>query len=118
MVAVDMGSGQLISVGQIDEKDAAALRKWLFELKQRLGIAAIFSDDLSTYRPMAEELDHQVCQFHVRHWVGSARHQLTEKLPEEWFWVLEEHKFIMEDMPPDSAKWFLRLYQKLPGNLK
>jgi len=34
MVAVDMGNGQLISVGQIDEKDAAALQNWLFDLFQ------------------------------------------------------------------------------------
>jgi len=120
MVAVDMGNGQLLSIGQIDEKDAAAMREWLFELKQKHGIAAIVTDDLSTYRTIAEdlELDHQVCQFHVRRWVGRARHQLAEKLPEEWLWVVEEVKQIMEDLPPDSAKRLLQLYKKLPGNLK
>jgi transposase-like protein len=120
MVAVDLGNGQLISIAQIDEKDAPALREWLFELKQKHGITAIVTDDLSTYRPMTEDLglDHQICQFHVRRWVGRARHQLAQKLPEEWLWVLEEIKHIMEDMPPDSAKRLLQLYQKLPGNLK
>lgn len=120
MVAVDLGNGQLISVAQIDEKDTPALREWLFELKQKHGITAIVTDDLSTYRPLTEDLGlgHQVCQFHVRRWVGRARHQLAEKLPEEWLWVLEEIKHIMEDMPPDGAKRLLQLYQTLPGNLK
>lgn len=120
MVAVDMGNGQLLSVGQIDEKDMAAVTDWLFELKQKHGIGAIVTDDLAMYRTITEklELDQQVCQFHVRRWVGRARHQLAEKLPEEWLWVLEEIKQIMEDMPPDSAKRLLQLYRKLPGNLK
>jgi len=120
MVAVDMGNGQLLSVGQIDEKDMTAVLDWLFDLKQKHGIGAVVTDDLAMYRTITEklELDHQVCQFHVRRWVGRARHQLAEKLPEEWLWVLEEIKQIMEDMPPDSAKRLLRLYQQLPGNLK
>lgn len=120
MVAVDMGNGQLVSVAKVDEKDAAELKKWLFELKQKHGITAIVTDDLSTYRPIVEELElgHQVCQFHVRRWVGKARRDLASKLPEEWLWVLDKIKQIMEDMPPDSAKRLLQLYQKLPGDLK
>jgi transposase-like protein len=120
MVAVDMGNGQLISIGKIDEKDAAAVRKWLSELKQKHGLTAIVTDDLSTYRSMTEDLGlgHQVCQFHVRRWVGRARRQLANKLPAEWLWVLDEIKRIMEDMPPDSARRLLELYKLLPGNLR
>jgi transposase-like protein len=120
MVAVDMGDGQLLSIGQIDEKDMAAVRDWLHDLKQKHGIGAVVTDDLAMYRTITEELElgHQVCQFHVRRWVGRARRQLVEKLPEEWLWVLEEIKHIMEDMPPDSAKRLLQLYQQIPGNLK
>ena len=120
MVAVDMGNGKLLSIGHIDEKDMLAVRDWLHDLKHKHGIGAIVTDDLAMYRTITEELGlgHQVCQFHVRRWVGRARHQLAENLPEEWLWVLEEIKQIMEDMPPDSAKRLLQLYQKLPGNLK
>lgn len=120
MVAVDMGNGRLISVGKIDEKDAPALRRWLSDLQQKHGITAIVTDDLSTYRPITEDLGlgHQVCQFHVRRWVGKARHDLSTKLPEEWLWILDELKHIMEDMPPDSARRLLQLYQQLPGNWK
>jgi transposase-like protein len=120
MVAVDMGNGQLLSIAKIDEKDAAAVRQWLFDLKHKHGISAIVTDDLSSYRPALEKLDleHQVCQFHVRRWVGRARHQLADRLPEEWLWVLEKIKQIMEDMPPEGAKQLLQLYQRLPGNLK
>lgn len=120
MVAVDMGNGQLISIGEIDEKDARAVRKWIAELRQKHGVTAIVTDDLSTYRPIAEDLGlgHQVCQFHVRRWVGRACRQLAQNLPAEWLWILDEIKRIMEDMPPDSAKRLLELYKILPGNLK
>jgi transposase-like protein len=120
MVAVDMGNGQLLSVGQIDEKDMIAVLGWLFELKQKHGIGAIITDDLAMYRPITEklELDHQVCQFHVRRWVGRARRQLASRLPEEWLWMLEEIKRIMEELPPDSSKLLLQMYKQLPGNWK
>ena len=120
MVAVDMGNGQLLSIGKIDEKNAVAVQNWLFELKQKHGIAAIVTDDLSSYRTIADnlQLDHQVCQFHVRRWVGRTRRELAEKLPKDWLWVLDEIKQIMEDMPPDSAQRLLRLYKTVPGNHK
>ena len=120
MVAVDMGNGQLISVGEIDEKDATAVREWLSDLKNEHEITAVVTDDLSIYRTITKDLglEHQVCQFHVRRWVGQAVHQLMGKLPEEWLWILEEIKRIMEDMPPDSAKRLLELYKQLPGDLK
>jgi len=118
MVAVDLGDGQLLSIAQIDEKDKAAVAGWLQELKQQHDIGAIVSDDLSMYPNIAErlELGHQVCQFHVRRWVGRTCWELKESLPEEWLWVLEEVKALMESMLPESSRRLHALWKQLPGD--
>lgn len=120
MVAVDMGDGQPLEIGAIDEKDAAAVMAWLRDLKQRHGIGVIVTDDLSTYRSISQklELGHQVCHFHVRRWVGRACWDLGQRLPEEWLWVIDRIKVIMEDLPPNGGRQLLDLYKQLPGDLK
>jgi len=118
MVAVDLGDGQPLAIGAIDEKDMAGVTRWLKRLKQEHKIGAIVTDDLGMYRSITEklELGHQVCQFHVRRWVGKACRELRQKLPEEWLWVIERIKVIMEDLPPDGGSQLLELYKQVPGN--
>jgi hypothetical protein len=72
LIAVDLGSGQPVALGQVDEANPQAVRRFLEPLVQRLGVSVIVTDDLASYRQVAEklELEHQVCQFHVRRWVG------------------------------------------------
>jgi hypothetical protein len=55
-------------------------------LVQRHGITVIVTDDLSSYKIVAEKLQlgHQVCQFHVRRWVGKTLSGLQETIPKEW----------------------------------
>jgi transposase-like protein len=120
MVAVDMGNGQPLAIGMIDEKDMASVMRWLKRLKQEHNIGAIVTDDLAMYRGITErlELGHQVCQFHVRRWVGKACRDLGQRLPEEWLWVIDKVKLIMEDMPIDGDKQLLEMYKELPGQLK
>ena len=120
MVAVDMGDGQPFEIGAIDEKDMTAVTRWLKRLKQEHHIGAIVTDDLAMYRTITDklELGHQVCQFHVRRWVGKACWDLGQRLPEDWLWVIERIKVIIEDLPPDGGKQLLALYKQLPGNLK
>lgn len=120
MVAVDMGDGQPLAIGAIDEKDMPAVTRWLRKLKQEHGIGAIVTDDLAMYRSVTDKLGlgHQVCHFHVRRWVGRACWGLGQRLPEEWLWMIERVKSIMEDLPPDGGKQLLDLYKQLPGDLK
>ena len=120
MVAVDVGDGRVLALGEIDEKDMGAVFQWLTRLKQEHGIGAIVTDDLGMYRTITDQLElgHQVCQFHVRRWVGRACWELGEKLPEEWLWVIDRIKLIMEDLPPDGGRQLLDLYKGLPGDLK
>ena len=120
MVAVDMGDGQPLAIGAVDEKDMASVMGWLKRLKQQHNIGAIVTDDLAMYRGIADklELGHQVCHFHVRRWVGKACWDLGQKLPEEWLWIIEHIKVIMQDLPPDGGKQLLDMYRQLPGHLK
>lgn len=120
MVAVDMGDGEPLEIGMIDEKDMAAVTRWLKRLKQEHNIGAIVTDDLAMYRGITDklELGHQVCHFHVRRWVGRACWDLGQRLPEDWLWVIDRIKVIMEDLPPNGGRQLLDLYKQLPGNLK
>jgi transposase-like protein len=120
MVAVDLGDGQLVEIGQIDERDGAAVKRWLRGMKQRHGISVIVTDDLGMYRGITEKLglDHQVCQFHVRRWAGKAWREIGQRLPEEWLWIIQRIKVIMEELPPNGSRELLELYKQLPGDLK
>ena len=120
MVAVDMGNGEPLAIGMIDEKDMPSVTRWLKRLKQEHNIGAIVTDDLAMYRGITErlELGHQVCQFHVRRWVGKACRDLEQRLPEEWLWMIDKIKLIMEDLPIDGDKQLLEMYKELPGQLK
>ena len=73
MVAVDLGDGELLALAEIDEKEKVAVETWLKTLKQQHNIGAIVTDDLATYKEIAQELEvgHQICQFHVRRWGGT-----------------------------------------------
>lgn len=64
LVAVDLGCGQPVAIGYIDEYHPEAVRRFLLPLVQRLGVSVIVTDDLTTYRQVAEKLglEHQVCQ--------------------------------------------------------
>jgi len=64
MVTVDLGEGQPVAVGYVDEHDLQAVRRWLEPIVQRLGVSVIVTDDLALYRVLARQLnvEHQICQ--------------------------------------------------------
>lgn len=70
------------------------------------------------YANLAEELQlgHQVCQFHVRRWVGRSCWELKNSLPEEWLWVVDEIKELMDYMPPIAPERLHALWKQLPGD--
>jgi transposase-like protein len=98
LVAVDLGTGEPLAVGRVNEYDPQAVRRWLEPLVQRHGITVIVTDDLSSYKIVAEKLQlgHQICQFHVRRWVGRTLKELQETVPKEWLWVVEEIRQLMD----------------------
>ena len=117
LVAVDLGEGQPVTLGYIDEHDPWAVKRWLAPLVQRLGVSVIVTDDLWVYRQVAEDLDltHQVCQFHVRRWVGRELYRLKEEIPDQWLWVIEKVQDIIDDLPDNGAKLLFELWKQLPG---
>ena len=88
LIAVDLGNGQPVAIGKVDESNPQAVKRWLEPLVKRLGVSVIVTDDLASYRIVAEklEVEHQVCQFHVRRWVGRTLYELRETVPKEWLW--------------------------------
>lgn len=117
LVAVDLGTGDPIAVGYVNEYDPQAIRRWLEPLVQHHGITVIVTDDLSSYKIVAEKLQlgHQVCQFHVRRWVGKTLKELQHTVPQEWLWVLTEVQQLIDVLPPDGSKTLYALWKQLPG---
>ena len=78
LIAVDFGNGQPVEIGHVDEANPHAVRRFLESLVKHLGVSVIVTDDLLTYRKAAEKLgvEQQVCQFHLRRWVGKALREL------------------------------------------
>jgi transposase-like protein len=116
LIAVDMGTGQPVTVGYVDEKDPQAVKKFLEPLMQRLGVSVIVTDDLLSYRVVADklELEHQVCQFHLRRWVGRTLHDLKQTVPPEWSWVVEETKTVVKELPIQGDRRLLELWRQIP----
>jgi hypothetical protein len=56
-------------------------------------------------------LEHQICQFHVRRWVEKTLLELKEKLPVEEICKVEEIKEILQDLPIEGDKRLLALYR-------
>ena len=115
LVAIDLGNGQPVMIGEIDEHNPQAVRKWLEPLVQRLGVSVIVTDDLMSYHIVAEQLDleQQVCQFHMRRWVGRALYQLQESLPQEWLWVIREVKQLVAELPAEGGKRLFELWKEV-----
>jgi transposase-like protein len=116
VVAVDLGQGQVVTIGHLDESNPQALRRFLEPVVQRLGVSVIVSDDLASYRKVTQELEieHQVCQFHVRRWVGRLLHELGGTVPQEWLWVVKEIKTLLAELPPEGSRRLFELWKQIP----
>jgi len=116
IVAVDLGEGKPVAIGYVDEHNPDAIRRWVEPIVKRLGVSVIVTDDLMQYKTVAEKLDlsHQICQFHVRRWVGLTLHELQTTLQPEWLWVLEEIKALLAHLPPDGGRQLFELWKQIP----
>lgn len=117
LVAVDLGTGEPIAVGYINEYNPQAVASWLRPLVQRHGISVIVTDDLSSYKVVAQKLQlgHQVCQFHVRRWVGKTLKDLQETVPKQWLWCLQEARDLLDVLHPQASQRLYALWKQLPG---
>jgi transposase-like protein len=117
LVAVDLGTGEPITVGYINEYDPQAVMRWLRPLVQQHGISVIVTDDLSSYKIVAEkmQLGHQICQFHVRRWVGKTLKGLQKTISKEWLWIVEEVRQLLDVLHPEGSQRLHALWKQLPG---
>jgi transposase-like protein len=116
LIAVDLGNGQPVAIGHVNEYDLWAVRRFLEPLVKRLGVSVIVSDDLITFHRVTEKLgvEHQVCQFHVRRWVGRTLYQLRDTVPKDWWWVLDETKALLTELPPEGSRRLFELWKQIP----
>lgn len=116
LIAVDLGDGKPIAIGAVDESHPQAVRRFLVPLVQRLGVSVIVTDDLTSFRSVAEELgvEHQVCPFCVRYWAGRMLRELRETMPKEWLWVLEEIRKLLAELLPEGDQRLFKLWRLIP----
>ena len=116
LVAVDLGEGQPVAIGYVDEYNPRAVRRFLEPLVQQLGVSVIVTDDLVHYKTVADKLglEHQICQFHVRRWVGRTLKELSKTVPPEWLWVLDETKQLIAELPPEGSRRLFELWKQIP----
>ena len=66
-MVTDAQSGRLVGIDLLAEQDSSGFMEWLSGYVEELGVKAMVSDDLSTYKPVVVVgLEHQVCVAHVR----------------------------------------------------
>lgn len=116
LIAVDLGKGQPVAIAKMDENSPRKVKRFLGDLKQRLGVSVIVSDDLRSFRVAAEklELEHQVCQFHVRRWVNRSLKQMRETVPKEYLWMIDEVYDLLADLPPEGSRRLFELWKQIP----
>ena len=56
LMAVDLGNGQPVAIGHVNEYDPWAVRRFLEPLVKRLGVSVIVSDDLITFHRVTEKI--------------------------------------------------------------
>jgi hypothetical protein len=115
VVAVDLGSGDPVSLARVDAKDRPALFAWLKALQESLGVEVLVSDDFNSYSVTAEALglQHQVCRFHYLRWVNRLLNRLQKELDDTWLQALDEVRQLLQELPPEGGRRIYQLYRQV-----
>jgi len=116
LIAVDLGNGVPVAIGQVDESNPQAVRRFLEPLVQRLGVSVVVTDDLASFRTVANKLglEQQVCQFHLRRWVNRTLKEMQATIPPEWNWVLDEVRQLLAELPLEGSRRLFELWKQIP----
>jgi transposase-like protein len=110
-LVVDAQTGQTIGVDLlVNGRDAAAFERWLLPYVGALGAEVLVSDDLSTYKPVAERLDleQQVCLAHVGKNVARRLKQIAA-----WEAVKAKLKALLKALPLDGGQQLVALEKEV-----
>jgi transposase-like protein len=115
VVAVDMGSGQVLDLVLADERDPQALLTWLRPLAESHGIEVLVTDDLASYQVVAEHLglERHGCHFHLLRWVGRALADLERQLGDDWQPTLAAVRTIVRQGAADGDAQLLEIWHSL-----
>jgi transposase-like protein len=115
VVAVDIGTGQVLDLVLADERDPTVLQSWLRPLVEAHGIEVLVTDDLASYAVTAEQLGvaRQGCRFHLARWVGRRLRELDTALGPEYRPVLQRLRVMLDRLEADGDRQLLELWQAL-----
>jgi transposase-like protein len=107
---VDAETGTTVGVDILVERDSQAFLRWLHPYVERLGVQVLVTDDLTTYKPVVEELalGHQVCLAHVRKGVANRL-----KKVEGWEEEKARIQQLVRELPQDGGAKLLRLERRV-----
>jgi len=115
-IAVDPGTGHLITLAEVDEHSVEQVVAWLKPWVEELGIEVLVSDDLAEYGHVAEQLglQHQVCHFHLIRWVERAVRELQGELHVKWHGMLERLGQLVRELPMTGSHELFAFYEQVP----
>ena len=105
-LVTDAQTGQVLGLDVLVEQDSDAFMDWIGDYADEFGVEAMVTDDLNTYKPVAERLglDHQICIAHVLKW---ARNRLDKIKGRDW--IKARIWRLLKELPPNGGSELLRL---------
>ena len=96
----DAESGQIVGMDVLVKQDVEGFAEWLGGYVSELGVEALVSDALPTYKPVVERLglEHQVCVAHVRKNVRRRLHEI-----EGWEWHKAQIWRLLMELDDDDS---------------
>ena len=100
-VVTDAETGQIVGMDVLVNRDTEGFVDWLSGYVSELGVEAVVTDDLSTYKPVVEHLgvDHQVCIAHVRKNVANRL-----KKVDGWEWYRSRIWELLTELPEGGGR--------------
>ena len=105
-LVTDAQTGQVLGLDVLVEQDSDVFMDWLGECADEFGVEAIVTDDLNTYKPVAERLglDHQICIAHVLKWAWNRLGKIEGR-----DWIKARIWRLLRELPPNGDVELLRL---------
>jgi hypothetical protein len=115
MVLLDMGDGQPVELGEVEEANPEKLLAWFLPLAEQYGVEVIVTDDLSSYPIVAHDLaiQRQVCRFHALRWMMLALKECESTLGEAWQDTIDEVRRIIRTLPENGPHLLHLLWKRI-----